>query len=187
MQSSRHTSEVELSPHPLTPCDAVGGISVRVRVDGRQLSLAFSMHADFTRVRVPPQGSGARRDGLWKHTCFEAFVAPGSGEGYVELNFSPTHDWAIYDFSGYRAGMSPSGVTEAPQISTELARERLELRAVLRLDDLSALQSAQHLRLALATVVEDSEGRLSYWALRHAPGKPDFHHPSGFALEIETP
>jgi hypothetical protein len=28
-------------------------------------------------------------------------------------------------------------------------------------------------------------GALSYWALRHPPGKPDFHHPAGFALELD--
>ena len=33
--------------------------------------------------------------------------------------------------------------------------------------------------------VEAADGTLSYWALRHAAGKPDFHHPDAFALEIE--
>ena len=42
----------------------------------------------------------------------------------------------------------------------------------------------------LSAVIEDPNGVLSYWALRHPPGKPDFHHPDTFALEIdllETP
>jgi len=43
------------------------------------------------------------------------------------------------------------------------------------------------LRLALAAVVEDERGMLSYWALRHPAGKPDFHHPDAFALELELP
>ncbi|MBI3061386.1 MAG: hypothetical protein HYY83_05345 [Deltaproteobacteria bacterium] len=29
------------------------------------------------------------------------------------------------------------------------------------------------------------DGTISYWALKHPPGKPDFHHPDAFALEIE--
>jgi hypothetical protein len=33
--------------------------------------------------------------------------------------------------------------------------------------------------------VEDRSGSLSYWALRHAAGKPDFHHPDAFALELD--
>jgi hypothetical protein len=39
----------------------------------------------------------------------------------------------------------------------------------------------------LSTVVEDREGRLSYWAARHPAGRPDFHHPEGFSLELELP
>ena len=27
-------------------------------------------------------------------------------------------------------------------------------------------------------------GGISYWALAHPPGKPDFHHADGFALEL---
>ena len=41
--------------------------------------------------------------------------------------------------------------------------------------------------IALAAVIEDENGRLSYWGLRHPPGKPDFHHPNGFALEVARP
>jgi hypothetical protein len=33
--------------------------------------------------------------------------------------------------------------------------------------------------------MEERDGRLSYWSLEHAPGRPDFHHPRGFALELE--
>ena len=39
--------------------------------------------------------------------------------------------------------------------------------------------------LALAAVIEDEAGALSYWALRHAAGVPDFHHPDAYALELE--
>jgi hypothetical protein len=34
-------------------------------------------------------------------------------------------------------------------------------------------------------VIEEIDGALSYWALRHAPGKPDFHHRDAFALELD--
>jgi len=40
------------------------------------------------------------------------------------------------------------------------------------------------MRLALSAVIEEERGRLSYWALRHPPGKPDFHHPDAFALAL---
>ena len=41
-------------------------------------------------------------------------------------------------------------------------------------------------KLALAAVIEEVDGTKSYWALRHPPGKPDFHHPDCFALTLEA-
>jgi hypothetical protein len=40
------------------------------------------------------------------------------------------------------------------------------------------------LRLGLSAVIEENDGTISYWALKHLPGKPDFHHPDSFALEL---
>jgi len=40
-------------------------------------------------------------------------------------------------------------------------------------------------RVALSAVIEAPDGALSYWALRHAPGKPDFHHAEAFALSLD--
>ena len=38
--------------------------------------------------------------------------------------------------------------------------------------------------IALSAVIEETDGTKSYWALRHPPGPPDFHHPDCFALRI---
>ena len=39
-------------------------------------------------------------------------------------------------------------------------------------------------QLALTAVIEETSGVKSYWALRHPPGKPDFHHADGFVVEL---
>jgi hypothetical protein len=106
------------------------------------------------------------------------------GPGYYEFNFSPSLDWAIYRFSAYREGMSPAEIGRAPEISVRRRDDGLELQAAVRLDKLGALSDARYLRIALAAVIEDQNGRLSYWGLCHPPGKPDFHHPNAFALEV---
>ena len=41
---------------------------------------------------------GTRRDGLWKATCFEAFLALPNQSRYWEINLSPNGDWAVYSF-----------------------------------------------------------------------------------------
>jgi hypothetical protein len=174
--------------------------------DSDMLVFDYSLDADLLRVRVPLPvasartggagaqtvasaqiGAGARVDALWKHTCFEAFVAPADVPGYHEFNFSPSGDWAIYRFSAYREGVSPAQIGQAPQISLHRGAAGVELKATVRLESLADLRDAPRLKVALAAVIEDDNGRLSYWALRHAPGKPDFHHPNAFALEVVRP
>jgi hypothetical protein len=39
-------------------------------------------------------------------------------------------------------------------------------------------------RLGLSAVIEETSGRISYWALAHPPGKADFHHSDCFAHEL---
>jgi len=175
-----------LTCYPTTLSDAVRGIDIRVqREPSGSLILRYVLRAKMLRVRVPPTERPARADGLWAHTCFEAFIAPaGAGVSYYELNFSPSRQWAIYSFEAYRQGMSPTDVTASPELTVRDFDDRLELDATIALGDLKALQPARILKLGVTAVVEDDNGRLSYWALKHAPGKPDFHHTDGFVLEL---
>jgi hypothetical protein len=128
------------------------------------------MHGDPGRVRIASPRPRGFVDGLWRTTCFEAFVA--AGEGYDEFNLSPSGEFAAYRFSAYRAGMARLDT----ELSVVWSSGRLEATVPLREDAR---------RLALSAVVEESDGALSYWALRHAPGKPDFHHRDTFALSID--
>jgi hypothetical protein len=177
---------VVLTAHPSTPNDAVRSLAVQLRAEEPDiLVFQYSLVADLSRVRVPLSGGSGRADALWEHTCFEAFVAAGDAPGYHEFNFSPSLDWAIYRFSAYREGMSPAEVGRAPEISVRRGDDGLELKSAVRLAHLANLRDVRHLRIALAAVIEDDNGKLSYWGLRHPPGKPDFHHPDGFALEVD--
>lgn len=186
--SSVDTQPVMLTAHPSTPSGGVRSLGVQLRTEEPGiLVFQYSLDADMSRVRVPPSGAGGRADALWKSTCFEAFVAPADEPGYHEFNFSPSLDWAIYRFTAYREGMSPAGIGRAPEVSVRRGDDGLELRSAVHLGDLAALRDAGHLRIALAAVIEDEHGRLSYWGLRHPSGKPDFHHPNAFALEVARP
>ena len=172
--------------YPTTLGDAVRGIDISLAREGSgALTLRYVLHADMLHVLTPPSAPPVRADGLWAHTCFEAFIAPaGAGASYYELNFSPSRQWAIYSFEAYRQGMSPTDVSVPPKLMVRTFDDRLELDATIRLDDLQGLRAADTLKLAVTAVVEDDSGTLSYWALKHAPGKPDFHHADGFVLEL---
>ena len=148
------------------------------------LTVTYVLNGSIDRLRVPPASSPLRSDGLWKHTCFEAFVAVKPGSTYYELNFSPSGEWAVYRFRGYRDGLPVENKNPAPRIAVRRQAKSLELNADVCLDQLPAVSERGWLRLGLAAVIEDNEGGLSYWALRHAPGKPDFHDPNSFVLVI---
>ncbi len=179
------TKPAVLTAHPSTLNGAVHRLAVKLRAEEPDiLVFDYSLDADMSRVRVPSSGVGGRADDLWKHTCFEGFVAPADAPGYYEFNFSPSLDWAIYRFRAYREGMSPAEIDQAPKISVRRGEDGLELQSAVRLEHLTDLRGAPRLRIAVAAVIEDANGRLSYWGLRHSPGKPDFHHPNGFALEV---
>ena len=177
---------VTLTCHPETPTDAVRGMSARVcRNPGERLAVSYLLNGDLERLRVPAARAPRPADRLWEHTCCELFIARKGAAAYHEYNFSPSGEWAAYAFSGYRARRAggPQLSLSRPTITVHGSSDAFELDAVISLDGLAPPPGA-HLALALSAVIEDSEGRLSYWALRHPSGKPDFHHPEAFALEL---
>jgi len=185
--SSVMTERALLFAHPDAAGESVWSIAADVQLDaGTTLVCHYSLHGDMTAVRVPGARAGRRADDLWKHTCFEAFVAADYTPGYFEFNFSPSLDWAAYRFTDYRSGMSYATVAQAPGLQVRRTTLQLELTATVHLAGLIPLCKAPVLRLALAAVIEEGAGRLSYWALQHPPGNPDFHHPDGFALELRN-
>lgn len=176
---------VSLLAHPDVPSNGVRRVAAGVEVAGPDLlRFQYVLEADPLLIRVPsPVTDAGRTDQLWAHTCFEAFIGFPESPGYLELNFSPSGQWAAYHFDSYRQGMM-SALETAPRLAIRRRADRLELQAEVQLGPGA---SWRRLRLALSTVVEDREGRLSYWAARHPPGRPDFHHPEGFALALELP
>jgi hypothetical protein len=171
---------IALVPHPSTPGAAVRGVhAAAARTAHGRLELRYRIEGDLERLRIPPRRAPAPGERLWQHLCCEVFVAsaaaPAGAGPYSEFNFSPSGEWAAYAFERYREG-GPLAVSD-PGIAVR-TDGTLELSASVEVD------AAAKLRVALCVVVEELDGALSYWALRHPAPRPDFHHPDGFALEI---
>jgi hypothetical protein len=163
----------------------VRGIAVEVEPRSAMLELRYRVEGDFGRLIVPAQATSRRADKLWQHTCFEAFIAEEDmALGYREFNFAPSTEWAIYQFSGYRHGMTVLDIEQSPSIAVQRIEDRLTLTARVDLEPLSDLDRNRRLRLAVSAVIEESDGRISYWALAHPSGKPDFHHADGFVVTL---
>ena len=91
-----------LACHPDSPCSAPIRIEVEAGRSGSRLSLDFRVTGDNRNLLMPDPAPPDFRDGLWQHSCFEAFVRPGLGEDYCELNLSPSGEWALFAFDSYR-------------------------------------------------------------------------------------
>jgi hypothetical protein len=186
--SPRMPSETVLHCHPDTPCPVVVNIKAAIGWErGRALKVVYTLNGVVDRLRIPPWRTPGRIDGLWKHTCFELFVSAQNDAEYYEFNFSPSGEWAVYAFRDYRDAY-PTGSDEVePSIALQREAATLELSALVQTHRLPGIAPKIHLVLGLAAVIEDLDGALSYWALKHPPGKPDFHHPDAFALDLVVP
>lgn len=171
--------------HPDSRCHAATNIDVDAAFTGdRLLELAYGVVGNTGAIRWPPAETATRRDGLWRHTCFELFVRASAGGPYYEFNFSPSTQWAAFRFASYRHGMCAAAVARAPLIGVQPDGDRYTLRVALESDCLPDLPRDAAWQIGLSAVIEGVDGRTSYWALAHAPGRPDFHHSDCFALEL---
>lgn len=170
-----------LKLHRDSQCKAVTRIEVEVtRPRPDALALHYFVTGNIGDVRWPELGQHGRSDGLWQHTCFEAFIRASAGLAYFEFNFSPSLQWAAYRFDGYRSGMRVSEAESDPQLGTQSGTTYYALKVLLTLD----LPIDAVLRLGLSAVIEETNGGKSYWALAHPAGKADFHHADCFAYEL---
>ena len=149
------------------------------------MELTYTIAGDLDRVRVPEPRPPVPADRLWEHTCCEMFVRLSGGSAYHELNFAPSREWAVYAFERYRESAPSADIALDPHVSVRRIPGALQLGATLQLGRLSAKYANAKLAVALAAVIEDDDGTLSYWALVHPRGKPDFHYADAFALELD--
>jgi hypothetical protein len=144
-----------------------------------RLQFRWQVEGNLGWLVVPAPGRGGREDGLWRHTCFEAFIArDAAAPGYLEINASPSLAWATYAFTDYRRGQRDALEAPLEHLRAQRDASRLVLEADLAWDAGAAP------RIGLCAILEELDGSLSYWALAHAPGRPDFHRRESFVLEL---
>jgi len=185
MLANNSMTEVQLQCHPARLSRSVSAIDVRVAVtDQGLLTAAYALSGSLEGLQLPAPAARTRADGLWQQTCAELFIrnAPGDA-GYLEFNFAPSTAWAAYCFDDYRSGMHALPI-EPPEIRTEIKESAITVTAAVQLPP--EWQAASFL-VGASVVVLEQHDNISYWAIAHPPGKPDFHHRDCFALHLEAP
>lgn len=170
-----------LIPHPEFPPSTVSSVEVRVGNHHESwLQLRWRIEGS-TRLVLPVITHKERADNLWQTTCFELFSKPEGGETYSEWNFSPSRQWAAYDFASRREGMRDREVIQMPD-------SVMRTGPSFAIFDVSIARSSLPqtvCNIGLSAVIEEEGGVKSYWALKHPASKPDFHHPACFAATLD--
>jgi hypothetical protein len=173
-------------PHELFPFDeGPTGLKLHARVarEGDLLKVEYRLGGERAGEVVMPSEAKqpARRDGLWERTCLELFFAEATQPWYWEANLSPSLEWQLYHFRAYREGRKP-------EVRAEIRGERLPENSagqgfLLTIDTSGLFTPRATVDLGVSAVIEDREGKQSFWALAHAGPKPDFHHRKSFVLQ----
>lgn len=166
-----------LTPFEPLTTDVIRALNVHIwKSDAVTLALRYVLDTDLPRLRVPATRTPRHADELWTHTCFEMFLRKAADTpAYYELNASPSSEWALYSFDGYHQNMAPMNPVQSPRIRVTSDLGHLQLEVHLNLRDIPHAGG-----MALAAVIEDDDGELSYWALRHISPRPDFHQLDSF-------
>ena len=151
--------------------------------------IAASTPEKFAQILFPePSSKPARKDELWKETCFECFMPAKQGNAYLEFNGSPSGDWNWYALSDYRSGMHAVPVVSglAPkQVSISRGEKEMDVKWILPFAGvkqglLSGGAGSTELGNFGLTVVLSTRAATTYWAIQHLGVKPDFHLRASF-------
>lgn len=169
------SSHSDLVAHPLAPPSSLL-VAATATLDRRGLVLRWVLRGDLAAAAIAPRSPRpGRRDRLWEHTCCEAFIGGIDGEPYLELNLSPSGDWALWAFDRYRTGMRAAATGAAPEVRVIHAQAMLQVDAIVDAAVLRGFLGPAPYVVGLASVVEAASGERSFLAQRHVPERPDFH------------
>jgi hypothetical protein len=176
-------TEVSLMCHPQSDAGGIEAIDCTATLgQGGEIKLVYRVTGALEALKIAGPAIPDRVDGLWKNTCFELFVGNSEDKSYLEYNFAPSGQWAAYQFSGYRAGMAQLE-TRVPIVSVAQSGDFLTVSVTLYVPD---TERHADLWVGISAVVATKSREISYWALAHPAGSPDFHHKDCFALKLEA-
>lgn len=148
------------------------------------LTVSFSLSGNLAMLAIPSFASttAQRRDNIWTHTCFEIFISPQHREDYWEVNIAPSGDWNFYHFQEYRTGMRREEAFQSLPVHASWTQNTFHIATTI---DLQKICTAPNiLGTGIASVLAEKNGALSYWAVKHAPDRPDFHRKENFCFDL---
>ena len=158
----------------------IGGEISRV---SNRLAIHYALSDHLAELVIPlPADLPARKNALWKETCFEFFMAARDSSRYWEFNLSPAGHWNVYCFDAYREGMQED--TAIGSLPFSVRRLPVALLLSLEMDLTGIIRSDQVLEVGISAVISSKSGGTSYWALAHPGPQADFHRRESFIIQL---
>jgi len=168
-----------LQPFPNSnSCDLK--ISGNITRNLNQLTICYILEGNLQNVAIAqPSDTPARKHELWAETCFEFFLGIPNSTRYWEFNLSPSGNWNVYRFDGYRQGMQEETVFTTLPFSVQSQSDSLALTLDVDLEPICP----QPLEVAITTVI-NLNSQVTYWALTHSGTEADFHLRDSFIIRL---
>lgn len=163
--------------HVTAPNIAIAGSISR---DRHKLKIEYMLTGELDTVIIPPpKAEGDRLFDLWNHTCFEFFLGIQGTSEYWEFNLSPTSDWNVFHFLNYRHNIVEE--VNFNSLPATIVRDKDCLKLALEVELAKIISPNINLEIGMTAVIE-AQHQISYWAVKHAATKADFHDRAGFSI-----
>ena len=150
-------------------------------VDASELIIQFVVTGEIDRLKIPPiSETPQRRVGLWETTCFELFLGSTGQENYWEINLSSSGDWNVFRLDRYRENLREEPVIEILPSQVEQQGDRMTIDVTLDIQKLGLCRDT--IELSATSVLEETTGNISHWAVVHAGTTADFHLRKSFVI-----
>lgn len=157
-----------------------GGIAREQNLLTVQYLLTGSLQKVLFSEPVPQPG---RRDGLWRHTCFEFFIAIIDQPQYWEFNLSSSGEWNAFRMDAYRSvGFQQEDLI--PDVRLDISRDEHRFRLDTAVDLTPIIDPASDIQAGVACVIQTTDGHETFWALAHPGPHADFHLRESFILAL---
>lgn len=177
--------EQVFSLKPFATSESIANIKIAGNIarNGNLLIISYALIGDLSEIAIaPPSNTPTRKNELWEDTCFEFFLGIQDSTCYWEFNLSPSGDWNVYSFDGYRQGMREEATFATLPFSVQQSEECCAIALDIDLDKIVSIE--QKIEIAITTVIKKNDDEVSYWAVTHKGKEADFHLRESFAIEL---
>ncbi|MCC2680373.1 MAG: hypothetical protein K0R29_2949 [Pseudobdellovibrio sp.] len=144
------------------------------------IDVIFKWSDPHNKIVFSDEPSNSRQMGLWQQTCFEVFIQPSGAKKYFEINLTSKKAWNVFSFDDYRMPQPPREVQGAELVSFNM--NGTEIRASFKLPG----ADLKKINISFCSVVVLKDAGVTYWSVKHADTKPNFHHFGSFITERTT-